>query len=160
MRHTGCVSSLSGNKSIHTFPSKETHFFSLCQISLLLLSYDISLRISWAPPTQEEQTLDQKDADTSQPDSETFARATLCSVKERLHDFQKDRLRGILHARNNLILSTAASGLITYAFLFLSIVSIPTQDVSESCNVALASAVTLYVIGVAAGLFGRLYAEA
>src|SRR6266702_252491 len=47
MRHTRFVSSLSGNKSIHTFPSKETHFFSFCQISLLLLSYDISLRISW-----------------------------------------------------------------------------------------------------------------
>src|SRR6184192_3175027 len=53
MRHTGCVSSLSGNKSIHTFPSKETHFFSLCQISLLLLSYDISLRISWEFAFQE-----------------------------------------------------------------------------------------------------------
>jgi len=47
VRHTGLVSSLSGNKSMHTFPSKETHFFSFCQLSLFLLSYDISLHISW-----------------------------------------------------------------------------------------------------------------
>src|SRR5205085_295929 len=53
MRHTGCVSSLSGNKSIHRFPSKETHFFSFCQISLLLFSYAFSLRIPWVQGEQE-----------------------------------------------------------------------------------------------------------
>src|SRR5712691_124170 len=36
MRHTGCVSSLSGNRSIDVFPSKETHFFGFIQFPSLL----------------------------------------------------------------------------------------------------------------------------
>jgi hypothetical protein len=41
------VSSLSGNQSCDVFHLKETHFFSLAPVSLLLLSYINSVRISW-----------------------------------------------------------------------------------------------------------------
>ena len=36
MRHTVCVSSLSGKRSIDVFPSKETHFFGFIQFPSLL----------------------------------------------------------------------------------------------------------------------------
>jgi hypothetical protein len=31
VRHTGCVSSFAGNRDIHLFPYKETHFFGFFQ---------------------------------------------------------------------------------------------------------------------------------
>jgi hypothetical protein len=112
------------------------------------------------PLNQKEQTPKQKDTDISQLDSEAFARTTIRSVKERLHVFQENRLAGILQARKNLILATVASGFMAYAFLFLGILSIPTNTPPDNFTSTLVSAVTLYVIGVTAGLFGRLYAEA
>ncbi len=111
-------------------------------------------------PTDEEQTNDRKKTENSQTDVEAFARATIRSVKCRLHQLHRDRLAGNLQARNNLILSTVASGLITYTLLFLAIITFPYTEDLPPFTSALASAVVLYVTGAAAGLFGRIYAEA
>src|SRR5207245_1135856 len=49
-----CVFSLSGNKSITSFPFKETHFFCLPPVSLSYCSVmSISLRIPWAERIQD-----------------------------------------------------------------------------------------------------------
>lgn len=41
MRHTDFVSSFSGNRDIHLFPYKETHFFAFIQFLLAIVQLNI-----------------------------------------------------------------------------------------------------------------------
>ena len=89
-------------------------------------------------------------------EKEIRARAAIRYVKHTLNKFREDRLAGIIQARENLILSIIASGLITYGLLTLTIEAI--NDASKSFMV-ITSSTAIYIVGVTAGLFGRLYAE-
>ncbi len=129
------------------------------KLQIVLENKEIIPRHS-ASPSEEEQTHNLQNAENSQSDAKAFARAAIRSVKCRLHQLIQERIAGNLKARDNLSLSTVATGLITYGLLFLTIVTIPTPKVDDVFTSGLASAVALYFIGVAAGLFGRLYAEA
>ena len=80
------------------------------------------------------------------------ARAALRQIKHSLNEFREQRLTGLIQARNNLVLATVASGIITYLLLCLFIVGKINSN-------SIAAFATFYIIGVAAGLFGRLYAE-
>lgn len=126
------------------------------------------------PPVEEGQISDRKNTRNSHTalGTEARMRAIIHFISFSLHRFQEDRLAEVLQARNNLVLATLASGLITYALLCVSIIAIvqnlpndvPSSTAFQSAirpvTSALASAVVIYTTGIAAGLFGRLYAEA
>lgn len=96
-----------------------------------------------------------KSSQSGQPDpdnKEMRARAILRYIKHRLNEFRENRLAGLMQARNNLVLTIVASGFIAYALLYLGITG-------EHSPEGIISATAFYIIGVTAGLFGRLYAE-
>lgn len=83
---------------------------------------------------------------------EARARASLRQVMHGLNKFREDRLAELIQARNNLVLSIFASGSITYILLSMMILSNITFNLVYT-------AILYYIVGVAIGLFGRLYNE-
>lgn len=96
---------------------------------------------------------------TLDPLEEWNARNMLHEVRRAFNDLRDDRCESILHLRNQLIRGLVGAELITFALLSLVIVTIVSNP-NPSNQSAFIAAVTVYIIGAMAGLFGRFFGEA
>lgn len=80
------------------------------------------------------------------------ARITIYFVRQTLNDFRINRLFELVQQRSNLVLAITVTGVITYLLVCLALLS-SLQDLST----IFLSGAAYFFVGMAAGLFGRLY---
>lgn len=86
-------------------------------------------------------------------DDEARARVTLREVRRSLNDYRDHLWEGLLRARNNLLSVTFVTGLGTHILLCIAILALPSNATSHATIIA---AVSYYMLGAIAGLFGRI----
>ena len=86
-------------------------------------------------------------------EDEARARLTLREVRRSLNDYRDHLWEGLLRARNNLLAVTFVTGLGTHILLCIAILALPVDNAGHTTIIA---AVSYYMLGAIAGLFGRI----
>lgn len=86
-------------------------------------------------------------------DDEGRARLTLREVRRSLNDYRDHLWEGLLRARNNLLGVTFVTGVGTHILLCIAILALP---VSPASHMTIIAAISYYLVGALAGLFGRI----
>ncbi len=86
-------------------------------------------------------------------EDEARARLTLREVRRSLNDYRDHLWEGLLRARNNLLGVTFVTGVGTHILLCIAILALPLNSGSHATIIA---AVSYYMLGAIAGLFGRI----
>jgi hypothetical protein len=110
-------------------------------------------------------TADKNGADlNARAKTEATARVMLREVRSTLNDFRDKRWEGLVRQRSRLLKAIAVTGIVTHAFLCLTILTSPTpipganQQLTMTQSGILA-ATMFYMVGAIAGLFVRFYSE-
>ncbi|SRR6266487_70772 len=80
------------------------------------------------------------------------ARATIRHTRHVINDFRINRLFELVQQRSNLVLAIVVTGVITYLLVCLALLSS-----NASLTDTLQAGTAYFIVGAAAGLFGRLY---
>ena len=86
-------------------------------------------------------------------EDEARARLTLREVRRSLNDYRDHLWEGLLRARNNLLGVTFVTSVGTHILLCIAILALPVNTTSHATIIA---AVSYYMLGAIAGLFGRI----
>ena len=86
-------------------------------------------------------------------EDEARARLTLREVRRSLNDYRDHLWEGLLRARNNLLGVTFVTSVGTHILLCIAILALPVNTASHATIIA---AVSYYMLGAIAGLFGRI----
>lgn len=86
-------------------------------------------------------------------EDEARARLTLREVRRSLNDYRDHLWEGLLRARNNLLGVTFVTSVGTHILLCIGILALPVNTASHATIIA---AVSYYMLGAIAGLFGRI----
>jgi hypothetical protein len=86
---------------------------------------------------------------------EAAARMIARQVRRALNEYRSDLWAKLLETRNQLLVTIALTGIVTYALLFISIVASKTSDT----NTNILAAVAFYIVGALTGLSGRFHKE-
>jgi hypothetical protein len=81
------------------------------------------------------------------------ARLTLREVRRSLNEYRDHLWEGLVRARNNLLGVTFVTGIGTHILLCIAILALPVTAASHTTIIA---AVSYYMMGAIAGLFGRI----
>jgi len=84
---------------------------------------------------------------------EARARLTLREVRRSLNDYRDHLWEGLLRARNNLLGVTFVTSVGTHILLCIAILALPVNTASHATIIA---AISYYMLGAIAGLFGRI----
>lgn len=86
-------------------------------------------------------------------EDEARARLTLREVRRSLNDYRDRLWEGLLRARNNLLGVTFVTSVGTHILLCIAILALPVNTANHATIIA---AVSYYMLGAIAGLFGRI----
>jgi len=115
----------------------------------------IGLKLSTGGHAASSPTDNAHDSKQSSPgwEDEARGRLTLREVRRSLNDYRDHLWEGLLRARNNLLGVTFVTSVGTHILLCIAILALP---VNTSSHATIIAAVSYYMLGAIAGLFGRI----